>query len=46
MQIHIDTTGESRNPIGSLADLDMAICVYGWAKIYKDEEVVYRKQWV
>lgn len=41
MLVHVDTTGDRRNPIGSLADLDMIVCSgFGQAHITCDGEVI------
>lgn len=45
MNFHIDLSGESRNQIGSLADLEMPIAVgFGIARITKDNEIVFDEQ--
>ena len=39
---HIGLSGEARNPIGSLADLEMIISVgSGVAQVLKDEEIIF-----
>lgn len=40
--MHLSLSGESRNPIGSVADLRMLVGVgFGVARIYKGSEVIY-----
>lgn len=45
MDFHVSLSGESRNKIGTFADLEMPIAVgFGVAKITKDDETVFREQ--
>ncbi|AXH76803.1 MAG: hypothetical protein [Caudoviricetes sp.] len=40
--MHVNVGGEFRNPIGSIANLDMTICVgFGTAQIEKDDVVFF-----
>lgn len=38
--IHVQTTGETRNPIGSVASLDMWTAVCGYVHLTRDGEVI------